>query len=250
MKTISYNLRKNRALGEIGGLAESHGADILCLQEADAVALPAELGHMRLVHATENNRLGLAMYVREERFQVRTAQTLQLKKSLPDRVLTPANERLLGARLHDRETGRDLVVASFHAAPLTALNSLRRHQISAALAELRLLGPGLPALMVGDYNYPVFQARLDRHLGQEGYELSFSDRRTYTRYRVFRGHFDFATSSGMRIDQVRTLDRGTSDHLPILVRAALADAQIPVPAGPDPIDEVIAARSESIAAAY
>ncbi len=220
MKTISYNLRKNRALGELGGLAEQHGADILCLQEADSIALPAELGHLRLVHATEKNRLGLAMYVREDRFHVRAAHTFQLKKSLHDRVLQPAHERLLGARLHDRETGRDLVAASFHAAPLTALNSLRRHQISAALAELRQLGPGLPALMVGDFNYPVFQSRLDRHVTGEGYELSLSDKRTYTRYKMFRGHYDFATSSGFQIDSVRTLDRGTSDHLPILVQSA------------------------------
>lgn len=223
MKTISYNLRKNRAVGEIAGLAEQHGADILCLQEADAIALPHRLGHLELVHATENNRLGLAMYVREDRFRVRSAHTFQLKKSLHDRVLAPANERLLGARLHDRLTGRDLVAASFHAAPLTALNSLRRHQINTALTELRLLGPGLPALMVGDYNYPVFQAKLDRHMREAGYDLSLSDRRTYTRYKMFRGHFDFATSLGLRIDSVRTLDRGTSDHLPILVHSALEE---------------------------
>ena len=219
MKTISYNLRKNRALDELGELAERHEADVLCLQEADSVLLPAHLGHMKLVHATEKNRLGLAMYVRDERYTVRSAHTFQLKKSLHDRVLQPAHERLLGGRYDDRETGRDLVVASFHAAPLTALNSLRRHQISAALAELRALGPGLPTLMVGDFNYPVFQDRLGRHVTNEGYDLSFSDKRTYTRYLMFRGNYDFATSTGFEIDSVRTLDRGTSDHLPILVHA-------------------------------
>ena len=223
MQTISYNLRKNRALNEIGGLAEQYAVDILCLQEADAIALPSSLGHLRLVHATEKNRLGLAMYVREDRFQVRAAHTFQLKKSLHDRVLQPAHERLLGARLHDRQTGRDLVAASFHAAPLTALNSLRRHQISTALGELRQLGPGLPALMVGDYNYPVFKDRLDRHMRDEGYDLTRSDKRTYTRYKMFRGHYDFATSTGLRIDSVRTLDRGTSDHLPILVSLAFEE---------------------------
>ncbi len=221
MKTISYNLRKNRAVGEIGELADQHEVDVLCLQEADSVALPTHLGHMRLVHATEKNRLGLAMYVREERFHVRSAHTFQLKKSLHDHLLAPAHERLLGARLHDRQTGRDLVAASFHAAPLTALNSLRRHQINAALHELRQLGPGLPALMVGDYNYPVFQGKLDRHMREAGYDLSLSDKRTYTRYKMFRGHFDFATSSGLQINSVRTLDRGTSDHLPILVHATI-----------------------------
>ena len=224
MQIISYNLRKNRAVSELGALAESHEADVLCLQEAEAIALPSELGHMRLVHATERNRLGLAMYVRADRFHARSAHTFQLKKSLHDRLLAPAHERLLGVRLHDAEAGRDLVVASFHAAPLTALNSLRRHQIHAALGELRQLGPGLPALMVGDYNYPVFKGRLDSEMRESGYELSLSDKRTYTRYRMFRGHFDFATSAGLDIGSVRTLDRGTSDHLPILVSATHREA--------------------------
>lgn len=228
MKIISYNLRKNRAVSEIGALAEDHNVDVLCLQEAEAVALPSHLGHMNLVHATERNRLGLAMYVRDERFVARSAHTFELKKSLHDRLLAPAHERLLGARLHDLETGRDFVAASFHAAPLTALNSLRRHQIHAALAELRLLGPGLPTVMVGDYNYPVFKGRLDIEMRDHGYELSLSDKRTYTRYKMFRGHFDFATSVGLDIETVHTLDRGTSDHLPILVSAALSTEPIQV----------------------
>ncbi|MEV8336849.1 endonuclease/exonuclease/phosphatase family protein [Leucobacter sp. NPDC077196] len=223
MKVISYNLRKNRAVSELDALTDDHGVDVLCLQEAEAIALPARLGHLSLVHATERNRLGLAMYVRDERFHARSAHTFQLKKSLHDRLLAPAHERLLGVRLHDSELQRDLVVASFHAAPLTALNSLRRHQIHAALAELRQLGPGLPALMVGDYNYPVFKGRLDTEMRDTGYELSLSDKRTYTRYKMFRGHFDFATSMGLDIDSVRTLDRGTSDHLPIMVTASMSD---------------------------
>lgn len=228
MKVISYNLRKNRAVGELAALADDHEADVLCLQEAESVTLPTHLGHLSLVHATERNRLGLAMYVREERFHARAAHTFQLKKSLHDRLLAPAHERLLGARLHDAELGRDFVVASFHAAPLTALNSLRRHQIHTALGELRRLGPGLPALMVGDYNYPVFQNRLDSEMRDHGYELSLSDKRTYTRYKMFRGHYDFATSSGLDIGGVRTLDRGQSDHLPILVSADLrAHAEVP-----------------------
>ncbi|WP_336659085.1 endonuclease/exonuclease/phosphatase family protein [Leucobacter sp. USHLN153] len=229
MKVISYNLRKNRAVSELAALADDHEVDVLCLQEAEAVALPARLQHLSLVHATERNRLGLAMYVRDERFHSRSAHTFQLKKSLHDRLLAPAHERLLGVRLHDSELGRDLVVASFHAAPLTALNSLRRHQIHAALGELRQLGPGLPALMVGDYNYPVFKNRLGTEMRDTGYELSLSDKRTYTRYKMFRGHFDFATSAGLDIASVRTLDRGTSDHLPIMVTAAMSEMPLILP---------------------
>lgn len=220
MKVISYNLRKNRALGEVRALAERHRSDILCLQEADPLSLPATLGHLRLAGATEQNRLGLALYVSDERFETIETRTVALKKSLHDRVLAPAHERLLGTRLLDHETGRELVAASFHAAPLTASNSLRRHQISAALAELGELGPELPTIMIGDFNYPVFKGGLHAHVKDAGFKLSLSDRRTYTRYKFFRGHFDFATSVGFDIGSVRTLARGTSDHLPILLSAA------------------------------
>jgi endonuclease/exonuclease/phosphatase family metal-dependent hydrolase len=148
-------------------------------------------------------------------------RSMSLKKSLHDRVLKPAEERMLGVRLHDIDQGRDLIVASFHAAPLTALNSLRRHQIHAALAELQELGDGLPALMVGDYNYPVFKENLGQKVREQGYELTLSDARTYTRYRYFRGHYDFATSMGFDIERIRTLPQGLSDHLPILVTARM-----------------------------
>ena len=120
-------------------------------------------------------------------------------------------------------------MASFHAAPLTALNSLRRHQIRTALTELQQLGAGLRVLMVGDYNYPVFKENLSQKVREHGYELNLSDARTYTRYRFFRGHYDFATSVGLTIDKVPTLPQGRSDHLPILVTAhvtAKAKAQV------------------------
>ncbi|MGO3146159.1 MAG: endonuclease/exonuclease/phosphatase family protein [Leucobacter sp.] len=220
MRTISYNLRKNRAVGELASLVSKHKAEMLCLQEANAVSLPAHIGPLKLVHATEKNRLGLAMYVHGDRFQVRSAHTFQLKKSLHDRMLSPAHERLLGARIHDRETHSDFVAASFHAAPLTAPNSLRRSQINTAITELRALGAGLPTLMIGDYNYPIFQKNLAKEMKGSGFELSRSDKRTYTRYLVFRGHYDFVTSSGFDVAQVSTLTRGSSDHLPIMVTAS------------------------------
>ncbi len=225
MRVISYNLRKHRAARELEGLVDRHGADVLCLQEADTSDMPELIAGLRLAEATQRNRLGLAVYYRENTFRAIEVRSLALKKSLHDRVLKPAEERMLGVRLHDIDDGREFIVASFHAAPLTALNSLRRHQIRTALAALEQLGEGLPALMVGDYNYPVFKENLGQKVREQGYELSLSDSRTYTRYRFFRGHYDFATSVGFTIERVRTLPQGLSDHLPILVTAELsADA--------------------------
>src|SRR5690606_20537944 len=197
----------------------------LCLQEVDTRDMPDMIEGLRLAQATQRNRLGLAVYYRENTFRAIEVRSLALKKSLHDRVLKPAEERMLGVRLHDIDDGREFIVASFHAAPLTALNSLRRHQIRTALSALGQLGEGLPTLMVGDYNYPVFKENLGQKVREQGYELSLSDSRTYTRYRFFRGHYDFATSVGFTIERVRTLPQGLSDHLPILVTAELsADA--------------------------
>jgi endonuclease/exonuclease/phosphatase family metal-dependent hydrolase len=225
MKVISYNLRKHRAAGELANLVERYGADVLCLQEADTTDIPDIIGGLRLADSTQRNRLGLALYYRENTYRAVDVRAMALKKSLHDRVLKPAEERMLGVRLHDIDENRDVIVASFHAAPLTALNSLRRHQIRTALTELQELGLGLPALMVGDYNYPVFKENLGQKVREQGYELNLSDSRTYTRYRFFRGHYDFATSVGFTIDRVKTLPQGLSDHLPILVTAVpTADA--------------------------
>jgi endonuclease/exonuclease/phosphatase family metal-dependent hydrolase len=224
MKVVSYNLRKHRAIDELAALDEQYSPDVLCLQEVETAGLAERVGRLQLAHSTTGNRLGLAVYFRPDRYEFEVVQSFALKKSLHDHLLRPAHERLIGVRLRDLEADREFVVASFHAAPLTALNSLRRHQIHAALGELARLGPGLPILMVGDYNYPVFKDNLAVKVRAAGYELSLSDSRTYTRYKFFRGHFDLATSVGFDIERVETLPRGSSDHLPILVDARYAAA--------------------------
>lgn len=221
MKVISYNLRKHRAVVELEELVAAHDPDILCLQEAETLSLPARVGALSLAQSTTRNRLGLAVYYRASALRPTAVRAVALKKSMHDRVLRPAHERLVGVRFRERASGRDFIVASFHAAPLTALNSLRRHQIRSALLELQLLGPGLPTLMVGDYNYPIFKDNLSEKVRDHGYELTLSDARTYTRYKFFRGHYDFATSAGFRIETISTLPQGASDHLPILISAEM-----------------------------
>jgi len=220
IRVISYNLRKNRAMKELVELAKTPDLDALCLQECIAAELPPEIGDLHLADATKSNRLGLAVYYRRDRYEQVASKSFELKKSLHDLIFSPTPERLVGAKLVDRESGHELVLASFHAAPLTALNSLRRKQIKAAHELLQELGSGVPIIMVGDYNYPLFQDGLSDKVAKSGYDLTLSDRRTYTAYKFFRGHFDFVTSQGFTIENVETMPRGSSDHIPILVTAA------------------------------
>ena len=223
IRVISYNLRKHRAIGELAALAQTPDLDAICVQEVISTDLPAEIGGLSLAGSTRNNRLGLAVYYRKERYDHIESRAYELKKSLHDLIFSPTPERLVGSRLVDRETGHELVLASFHAAPLTALNSLRREQIKAAHELLQELGSGAPIIMVGDYNYPLFKDNLGERVAKTGYDLSLSDRMTYTAYKFFRGDFDFVTSQGFTIESVETLARGSSDHIPILVTATYGD---------------------------
>jgi endonuclease/exonuclease/phosphatase family metal-dependent hydrolase len=219
IRVISYNLLKNSASGELLKLVSDHNPDALCVQEAFTAKLPQELGELSLAGSTHDNRLGLAVYTRADRFSEVDQRSVLLKKSLHDMILAPTHERLIGIKLTDAETRRELVIASFHASPLTATNSLRRKQIAAAHAELQELGAKSPTLMVGDFNYPLFQGGLGDHVTDTGYSLTKSDRQTYVRFLMFRGHFDFVTSTGFSITNVETLRRGKSDHKPIMVTA-------------------------------
>ncbi|MFJ3383820.1 MULTISPECIES: endonuclease/exonuclease/phosphatase family protein [unclassified Curtobacterium] len=219
IRVVSYNLREHAANGELAALAEASDADVLCVQECDSNDLAPSVGGLTLAASTKANRLGLAIYKRDDRFEVQDFSIHSLQKSLHDRVLAPAHERLIAMHLHDKQASTDVIVASFHASPLTATNSLRRKQIEAAHQFVRDLSSEAPAIMVGDFNYPWFQTNLRRKIESHGFALSLSDQPTYLRYRKFTGHFDFATSVGLHIAGVETLPAGISDHRPILVRA-------------------------------
>ena len=219
IRIVSYNLRKNAASHELADLVAKWDPDVLCLQEAHTEFLPTDIGALALAESTKSNRLGLAVYYRRDRFERPQSTSFALKKGMHDILFSPTHERLLATRMFDREAQREIIVASFHASPLTARNSLRRTQIKSAHEALGRVGEGLPAVMVGDYNYPLFTGKLIKHVEKSGYDLTLSDRRTYLRYKIFRGHFDFVTSTGVTVEKVETLPQGTSDHLPIMITA-------------------------------
>lgn len=221
LNIISYNLKYHRAFNELAQLAEKYKTDFICAQECYSNLLPVRLDNLRLADATKDNRLGLAIYFNPKRFDLVKSKSFPLKKSFHDRVLAPAQERLLVTKLTEKGTSREIVVGSFHAACLTASNSTRRKQITEAHNILKSIGRNNPTIMVGDYNYPVFKRGLRVCIEKSGYKLNFSDRPTYVMAKMLRGHFDLTTSFNATIEQVKTLPKGLSDHKPILVQASL-----------------------------
>lgn len=221
MYILSYNLLKHRASSELERLTRDHHPDAVCLQEVNVHSAPRKLGDLELVIGTERNRLGLAVYLNMKKFEIEDARSFKLRDGTYDRLAKPAHERLLGVRAKSRRTGDSFVVGSFHASPLTALNTIRRDQIYNGLERLEELGEGSPLVMLGDYNYPIFRKRLELEMLNAGFDLMFSNLPTFQN-RMVTGHFDFAVSKDFTMNWVKTLKRGVSDHLPILAKVEMA----------------------------
>lgn len=219
LNIISYNLKYHRANRELAGLCESYDADILCLQECFAATLPNNISHMKLADKTTTGRFNLAIYYRPERFKSIVTESHSLEKSVIERLYMPQTDRLLVSKLADVQSGHEIIVGSFHATHHIASNYLRRKQINSAHAKLSELCGQNPAIMVGDYNYMLFKKRLKIFIENSGYQMTKSDLPTYYFHKMFKIHFDLATSINTQIKKVYTLPKGLSDHSPILVQA-------------------------------
>ena len=71
--------------------------------------------------------------------------------------------------------------------------------------------------MAGDFNYPILTSTLRLHAWSQGFRLHRSRTGTYqSHYRKYlKGSFDFATTSGLVVDDIVTLPQKASDHKPI-----------------------------------
>lgn len=217
MKFISYNLLKHRAYSEIEGLAKKFTPDAVCLQEVNVTQLPKRIENLELAAGTEKNRLGLAVYIDTDKYEIQEAAAFKLRDAVYDKVAAPTHERLLGVRAIRKDGGESVVLGSFHASPLTALNAVRRTQVKEGLDKLRSLDSEASVLMLGDFNYPVFRKRLQREIEELGFSLFESDTNTY-KTKLARGFFDFGAALKLDLKHIATLKQGASDHLPVFLR--------------------------------
>lgn len=221
LKIISYNLKYHRANKELESLATDYDADILCVQECHSDKLPDRIAHLTLGEKSASGKFNLAIYYRKGRFFATDSSAHVLKNSVLERLYMPQMERLVVTKVYDRITRQEFSIGSFHATHLIATNYLRRAQIKDAHDLLAEISGDSPAIMVGDYNYPLFKRGLKICIEESGYQMNLSDHPTYYLNKFMRAHFDLATSINTEIERVLTLPKGISDHAPILVHVAI-----------------------------
>jgi exodeoxyribonuclease III len=222
VKILSYNLDFHKAYKEVASLIEEHHPDIVCLQECRVSDLHPTIGNLKLFTRTTVSQRGLAIYCGPKRFELKKSCSSSLPISVYERLIPIErrllSERLLIAELKDRVTKNKLIVSSLHAVHLVATNYLRRKQIAYALSMINKNESDLPAILIGDYNYPLFHGKLSRHTAKHGYQLVRSDSHTL-KNRVVSARFDFAATANVQKAKLKTLPYGSSDHAPVLLVA-------------------------------
>lgn len=222
---LSYNLQRGRAADELEPLAEFEKVDLLFVQEARTEFLPDSLAQLSRLTATENGRLGLALYGASDRFVVEAEQFATLGRGSSGRPearrrTDSSPDRLVAARLFDRFSGRRFVAGSFHASSAPLGGRLRRRQLRQAHALLDGLGGGLPTLLIGDLRHRSGVGSLRRMLATTGHTLSTATEATTSRLRRLCGRVELVAARGLLVGPVRVLPRGKSDHLPITATAS------------------------------
>lgn len=224
LSVVSYNLKWHEAYPDLERLVTAHDPDIICLQECFTRKLQPRIGGLALAGRTTAGQLGLALYCRDSRFAVKNATSHALPVSLYERVRPDIRERLLVAKLYDNVAHTDIYAASFHATHLVASNRVRRQQMRYAFAVLSKLCGGAPAILAGDYNYPLFHRGLGRFIQKNGYHLVKSNAHTFKGY-IFNVDFtcniDFASVTNVSHATATTLPSGLSDHAPVLVKVSI-----------------------------
>lgn len=221
ISVLTYNLRFHLAYEEAFELAHENDVDVICLQECYPSQLERTVGDFTLASKTSGGFLGLAIYYRTGRFELRDSSNHRLKASFYERYYKQEWERLLVAKLYDSRYKKIVVIASFHATHLIASNRLRRDQMTEAFAylkQLHLRTEQLPVIMTGDYNYPWFHKKLGAFVMAHGYSLHVTDKHTL-KNSFFRGKFDLASARNISSLELEVLSPGKSDHMAVYIKA-------------------------------
>ncbi|MGN6743886.1 MAG: endonuclease/exonuclease/phosphatase family protein, partial [Amnibacterium sp.] len=86
LRAITYNCWHGRGERDLAALVDREQPDLLALQEVSDT-LPERIGALRRTVLTDGRRFGVALLVREDRFDVEETVALQLPRSGHDRLM-------------------------------------------------------------------------------------------------------------------------------------------------------------------
>lgn len=202
LRVVSWNLLRRIGAGveDVAKLVKTHHPDLLLLQECteDIVSLPSLVGGHFFRHPMQSRIYGLAAWSPHP-FPASTEMRLP-GSILPGRV---------PPRLAQIITFRGITFANVH---LSHGQFLNRFQLRHIIEQMEG-----PAAIIGDFNAvgPV---------GLQGFSDIGPRRRTHRAGKIVALRLDRCIARGLICSASEVLDKGPSDHHPMVLNIAVSDA--------------------------
>lgn len=214
----TYNIKFHRAYAELPQLVKQHGVDILCLQECDIRVIEDRVGALSLATTARVGTMGLAIYCNLRKYKILSSEQVPLPSVWYEHVNVQPRFRLQTVRLKDKKTRTEFILANLHLANLLASNHGRRQQAKKVFEYVHQNQGRKSAIVVGDFNYPVFARLLISIARKSGFKQLGVQDTTHTHNNPFiRGKFDrIFVSKEISEKSFTVLPFGTSDHTPVV----------------------------------
>ena len=219
IRLATYNIKFHRAYPDLPDLVKQSNVDILCLQECDIKKVDKEVGKLSLATTARVGTMGLAIYCDLRRFKILASEQIPLPSVWYEHVNIQPRFRLQTVQLEDKKSGTEFVLANLHLANLLAGNYARRRQAKKVFEYVNENHESKPAIVVGDFNYPIFANKLVKIARANSFQQLGTKNRQHTHNNPFiRGKFvRFFVSKNIQEKSFDVLPFGTSDHTPVII---------------------------------
>lgn len=219
IRLATYNIKFHRAYADLPKLVKENNVDILCLQECDIKQVDDDVGKLSLATTARVGTMGLAIYCNLRRFSVLSSEQVPLPSVWYEHINIQPRFRLQTIRLKDRKSRTEFVLANLHLANLLAGNYARRRQAKKVFEYVNENHGSKPAIVVGDFNYPIFANKLVKIARTNNFQQLGTKNKQHTHNNPFiRGKFDrIFASSAIEEKSFDVLPFGNSDHTPVVI---------------------------------
>lgn len=219
IRLATYNIKFHRAYADLPKLVKQNNVDILCLQECDIKQVNNDVGKLSLATTARVGTMGLAIYCNLRRFQILSSEQVPLPSVWYEHVNIQPRFRLQTVKLKDKKTGTEFVLANLHLANLLATNFARRRQAKKVFEYVNQNKDRKPAIVVGDFNYPLFAHKLVKIARTNNFQQLGTKNKQHTHNNPFiRGKFDRSfVSDKVQENSFKVLPFGKSDHTPVVI---------------------------------
>lgn len=219
VRILTYNIKFHRAYKDLETLVKKYRPDFLCTQEIDIKNLHDKIANLQLAATTRVGTMGLATYANYKKFEVTKSESIGLSSVWYEHVNRQPRFRLQLMHVKAKYSQHRFLLANLHLANLLATNHGRRGQAKMLFNYVKGKQNNSPAIIAGDFNYPVFTHRLINIAKENEFiELGPLNAKQTHNNPFLKGRFDRVfVSSGLKESHYQVLPFITSDHTPVLV---------------------------------